>query len=157
MMDKHWMVIYTKPRAEKKVEKRLIERGIEAYCPTYTRQKQWSDRKKKVELPLLPSYVFVRVSELERTQVLQDPGAMNFLFWQGKPAVVRTQEVEVLKSEMNDFVIPEAQAGDYITIEQGAFKGQEGKVKHVSGNSIVVVLESLNLTIRIKRVLDREL
>jgi transcriptional antiterminator RfaH len=150
-MDKPWMVIYTKPRAEKKVEQRLIERGIEAYCPTFTTLKQWSDRKKKVELPLLPSYVFVRINELERTQVLQDPGAMNFVFWQGKPAVVRPQEVEALKTEMQDFVIPEAQVGDCIVIEHGAFKGHEGLVKQISGKRIVVVLESLNITIRLKR------
>jgi transcriptional antiterminator RfaH len=150
-MDKHWMVIYTKPRAEKKVEQRLLERGIEAYCPTYTTLKQWSDRKKKVELPLLPSYVFVKTNELERMQILQDPGAMNFVFWQGKPAVVRTQEIEALQQEMQDFLVPEAEVGDYIVIEEGAFKGQEGKVKHRTSNAMVIVLESLNITIRLKR------
>ena len=150
-MDKHWIVIYTKPRAEKKVEQRLLERGIEAYCPTYTTLKQWSDRKKKVELPLLPSYVFVKTNELERMQILQDPGAMNFVFWQGKPAVVRAQEIEALQKEMQDFLVPEAEVGDYIVIEEGAFKGQEGKVKHRTSNAMVIVLESLNITIRLKR------
>lgn len=150
-MDKHWLVIYTKPRAEKKVEERLIRDGIDAYCPTYITLKQWSDRKKKVELPLIPSYVFVRVNERERTQVLQDPGVMNFVFWQGKPAVIRQEEIEVLKSNMSNFEIPEAQVGEYIVVEHGTFKGQTGKVKHISDNNVVLVLESLNITIRLKR------
>jgi transcriptional antiterminator RfaH len=152
-MEKHWLVIYTKPRSEKKVEQRLIESGIEAYCPTYKTLKQWSDRKKKVELPLLPSYVFVKVNESERLEVLKDPGAMNFIFWQGKPAVVRSEEVDALKSEMHDLIIPEAQVGNILVIEQGAFKGQEGKVKMISDNHIFLILESLNLTIQLKRTL----
>ena len=46
-LEKNWLAIYTNSRAEKKVEERLIKEGIEAYCPTYTTVKQWSDRKKK--------------------------------------------------------------------------------------------------------------
>ncbi len=150
-MKRNWLVVYTKPRSEKKVEQRLIENGIEAYCPTYKTLKQWSDRKKKVEEPLLPSYVFVKVTELERIEVLKDPGALNFIFWQGKPAVVRPQELESLRSEMNDFVIPEAQVGNLVIIDHGAFQGQKGKVKLISGNHVFLSLESLNLTIQIKR------
>jgi transcription antitermination factor NusG len=151
MMQKNWLAIYTKSRAEKKVEERLLKNGFEAYCPTYTTLKQWSDRKKKVELPLIPSYVFVHVDERERNQVLQDPGAMNFIFWQGKPAVIRQEEIEALKSTMSDVEISEAQVGEHLLVEHGAFKGQEGKIKHISGNSVVLVLESLNMTIRLKR------
>ena len=151
MMQKNWLAIYTMSRAEKKVEERLLKNGIEAYCPTYTTLKQWSDRKKKVELPLIPSYVFVHVDERERNQVLQDPGAMNFIFWQGKPAVIRQEEIEALKSTMSDVEIPEAHIGEYLVVEHGAFKGQAGKVKHITGNNLVLVLESLNMTIRLKR------
>ena len=151
MMQKNWLAIYTMSRAEKKVEERLLKNGIEAYCPTYTTLKQWSDRKKKVELPLIPSYVFVHVDERERNQVLQDPGAMNFIFWQGKPAVIRQEEIEALKSTMSDVEISEAQVGEHLLVEHGAFKGQEGKIKHISGNSVVLVLESLNIKIRLKR------
>jgi transcriptional antiterminator RfaH len=151
-MEKQWLVIYTKPRSEKKVEQRLLENGIEAYCPTYKTLKQWSDRKKKVEVPLLPSYVFVKVTELERIEVLNDPGVLNFIFWQGKPAIVRPHEVDSPRSEMHDLVLPETQVGDFLLIENGAFKGQEGKVKMIAGNHIVLILESLNLTIQIKRM-----
>ena len=62
-MEKFWYAIYTNSRAEKKVEERLIKEGFEAYCPTYTTVKQCSDRKKKVILPLIPSYIFAMISE----------------------------------------------------------------------------------------------
>jgi transcriptional antiterminator RfaH len=149
-MEKKWMVIYTKPRSEKKVEQRLLANGIVAYCPTYKTLKQWSDRKKKVELPLLPSYVFVKVNELERAIVLQDPGAMNFIFWQGKPAIVKDREIEILQKEMPSFVIPEAQIGDFITIDHGAFKGQKGKLQSIGKDHVVIFLESLGVTVKIK-------
>ena len=58
-MERHWLVIYTKPRSEKKVSQRLKEMGIMIFCPTVTTVRQWSDRKKKVEVPLFNSYVFV--------------------------------------------------------------------------------------------------
>ena len=56
-----WYVLYTKPRQEKKVADGLIAIGIAAYCPLVTTIKQWSDRKKKVEVPLINSYVFVNI------------------------------------------------------------------------------------------------
>ena len=56
-----WNVIYTKSRAEKKVEERLKNIGIEAYCPVRTEVKSWSDRKKSISVPVLPSMVLVKV------------------------------------------------------------------------------------------------
>ena len=64
-----WHVIYTKPRAEKKVEERLNNFGIEAYCPVKQQVKQWSDRKKKILIPVLPSMVLVNIDEKERNKV----------------------------------------------------------------------------------------
>jgi len=65
-MSKTWMAVYTKPRSEKKVAERLEKAGIEVYCPLQTVIKQWSDRKKKIKIPVFPSYVFVHVGESER-------------------------------------------------------------------------------------------
>ena len=56
-----WYVLYTKPRQEKKVTDSLNAIGVEAYCPLVTVIKQWSDRKKKVQIPLINSYVFVNI------------------------------------------------------------------------------------------------
>ena len=93
MSDRQWLVIYTKPKNEKTVSERLSSNGIEVYCQIVETVRQWSDRKKKIKVPLFTSYVFVRVQEKQRTEILQDPGVMNFVFWLGKPAVVRDSEM----------------------------------------------------------------
>ena len=68
--DKKWFAIYTKPRWEKKVNSKLLEKGIESWCPVQKKESQWSDRKKIIEDPLFKSYVFVHITEEERLQVL---------------------------------------------------------------------------------------
>ena len=84
----NWYVICTRPRWELKIFKALLEQGIEAYCPTYTAVRQWSDRKKKIRQPYFNGYVFVRLEEAERNLVFGIPGVMRYVFWQGKAAKV---------------------------------------------------------------------
>jgi len=66
-----WYALYTKPKNEKKVTEQLQKSGIEVYCPMVTQIKQWSDRKKKTETPLIPSYVFVNIEEKNRNDVFE--------------------------------------------------------------------------------------
>jgi transcription antitermination factor NusG len=91
-----WYALYTEPRHEKKVADRLLKLGVEVYCPLVTQIKQWSDRKKKVEVPLLPSYVFVKLEESNRDIVFQVSGVVRYLFWLGKPAIIRNEEIQHL-------------------------------------------------------------
>ena len=72
----NWYVVYTKPKWEKKVAEQLINSGIECYCPLITQVRQWSDRKKKVEVPLFNSYVFVQLPDAERNKVFQSVGVV---------------------------------------------------------------------------------
>ena len=95
-----WFVIYTKPNHELKVAEGMSSIGIQAYCPTFTQIKQYSDRKKKIEKPLLPSYVLVQLSEEDRPKVFSIPGVVRYLFWLGKPAVVREEEIDLLKKNL---------------------------------------------------------
>ena len=143
------MVIYTKSRAEKKVEERLIQEGIEAYCPTYTTIKQWSDRKKKIEVPLLSSYVFVRIEEFERQKVMSITGVSNFVYWQGKPAVIREKEINILKSQFKNKVIQEGRVGDIIEIQEGVFKGSAGEIKEIKRKGIIIELSGMGLVIHL--------
>ena len=149
---KQWYAIYTKPRSEKKVAERLDKQGVEVYCPTYTTLKQWSDRKKKVTLPVFSSYIFVKVTEQERYHVLQDPGAMNFIFWLGKPAVIKEEEIELLKTFLGEhqdqtFTVKSLAPGDSITLQQGAFAGEKGKIEKVGNRKVYVLLESVGLIV----------
>ena len=86
---KKWLVVYTKPRWEKKVNTSLVNKGIEAYCPLNKVRRKWSDRMKTIEEPLFKSYVFVKVEDAGMTEVRFVDGVLNYVYWNGKPAIVR--------------------------------------------------------------------
>jgi len=90
---KNWFVVYTKPRNELKVLQRLSILGIEAYVPTKIEVRQWSDRKKKILVPLLPSMVLVSLQENEVHKVFDAPGVIRYMFEYGKRAIVSNEEV----------------------------------------------------------------
>ena len=143
----NWYVIYTKPKWEKKVAEQLAEAGIDCYCPLITQIRQWSDRKKKVEVPLFNSYVFVQLDESERNSVFQSAGVVRYLFWLGKPAIVRHEEIEVIKKWINtsdaaDIMVDRYKIGDAIQLESGPFSAQKAIVQEVTNTHYVLVLES---------------
>jgi len=153
--DKNWYVVYTKPRNEKKATSRLLSKGIEAYCPLVKTLRIWSDRKKKVWIPMFTSYVFVRITEKERLKVLQDMGVLNFIYWLGKPAVVRDEEIEAIKNiaeYSEDIKISEErfEKGKILTINDGPFKGLTGEVVDVSSNIIFIYIEQLGCKIQFR-------
>jgi len=90
---KKWLVVYTKPRWEKKVNTSLVKKGIEAYCPLNKVRRKWSDRMKTIEEPLFKSYVFVKVEDAGMTEVRFVDGVLNYVYWNGKPAIVREEEI----------------------------------------------------------------
>jgi len=151
----NWYVIYTKPKWEKKVAEKLEQAGIECYCPLITQIKQWSDRKKKVEVPLFNSYVFVQLPDADRNTVFAVPGVVRYLFWLGKPAIVRDEEINVIKKNLNtpniaDISVSSIQVGDRIKLDSGAFSNQDAIVQEVSNTHYILVLESLGCVLKIK-------
>ena len=94
---KKWFVIYTKPRTEIKVSQRLSVSGIENYTPTRIEIRQWSDRKKKIQVPLLPSMVLVNIHEKEVNKVFEVIGVVRYLFENQKRAEVSNKEVLAMK------------------------------------------------------------
>ncbi len=146
-----WFVLYTQPRNEKKVTNRLEKLGITAYCPMTIQVRQWSDRKKKVEVPLLNSYVFVQLANANRNLVFEVPGIVRYLFWLGEPAIVRDEEIKTLQNWLaHDFAKLEVSAlkpGDTIILKEGAFKNQEALIKTISKNKMQLVLTSLGLLV----------
>nr|WP_199000375.1 UpxY family transcription antiterminator [Flavobacterium sp. ASV13] len=151
----NWYVVYTKPKWEKKVADKLSQIGIECYCPLITQIKQWSDRKKKVEVPLFNSYVFIQIEDINRNSVFQIPGVVRYLFWLGKPAIVRNEEINVIKNSLNasniaDVSVTQIQVGDRIKLETGAFNNQNAIVQEVSRTHYILLLESLGCVLKIK-------
>jgi transcriptional antiterminator RfaH len=143
----NWLVLYTKPKNEVKVAERLAAEGINVYCPMVTTVKQWSDRKKKVSTPLFTSYVFVQLTESQRAAVFEVPGVVRYLFWLGKPAVVREEEMATLKEMLSDTYkevrLATLAAGDRLILKEGVFKGQTATFKEQKGNQTILILNSL--------------
>lgn len=151
----NWYVVYTKPKWEKKVADKLQQLGIQCYCPLITQVKQWSDRKKKVEVPLFNSYVFVQIADSERSSVFQVAGVIRYLFWLGKPAIVKDEEIAIIKTNLespnvSDVSVSTLQVGDKIRLESGAFSNQNAIVQEVSNNYYTLVLETLGCVLKIK-------
>ena len=94
---KKWFVVYTKPRTEIKVSQRLSVLGIENYTPTRMEVRQWSDRKKKIVVPLLPSMVLVSIHEKEVNKVFEVAGVVRYLFENQKRAEISNEEVLAMK------------------------------------------------------------
>lgn len=151
----NWYVVYTKPKWEKKVAEQLKNIGIECYCPLITQVRQWSDRKKKVEVPLFNSYVFVQLPEADRNLVFQSAGAVRYLFWLGKPAIVRDEEIDIIKKGLDgadscEISLLPFQVGDTIELDSGPFLNQTAVVQEVNKTHYVLVLESLGCILKMK-------
>ena len=143
-----WLAIYTKPRWEKKVYKLLTENDFEAYCPINKVRKKWSDRYKIVEVPLFTSYVFVHIDEILMSKVRMIDGVLNFVYWNGKPAVVRDFEIDNIKKFLGEYEYVDIEsidfkADDNVLIAAGAFMDMEGKVLKELGNFVEIEIKSL--------------
>ena len=97
-----WFVLFTKPRHELKVLERLISYGVDAYTPTQLVTRQWSDRKKKITVALLPSMVLVNLENKNPNIVFDIPGVVRYLFEHGKRAVVSDAEVVAMQCYQNN-------------------------------------------------------
>lgn len=143
-----WLAIYTRPRWEKKVNHLLIEKGLESYCPLNKVRRKWSDRYKIVEEPLFKSYVFVKVSDEDRSNVRLTTGAINFVYWDGKPAVIKEKEILAIRRFLNEYELVEARPmkldiDQRVRITNGSLMDQEGKVVQLQHKTAKVAIDSL--------------
>ena len=140
---KKWFVLCTKPRNELKVTERLTRIGVEVYTPTKVEVRQWSDRKKKVTIPLLPSMVLVQLLEKEVDVVFDVPGAVRFLFEHGKRASVSNEEVLAMKSYLQMLVEKESKTlavGDLVKVP---LLEQEAILLSIKGKKCLAQLKKL--------------
>jgi len=146
----HWYVVYTRPRWEKKVARLLDEKGVEAYCPLNKVYRQWSDRRKLVQEPLFKGYVFVHLEDEHKWDVKKIDGILNFVYWNGKPAVVRDEEIETIKKFLSEFSDVEVEdlklaVRTPVRIKRGILMNYQGIVVEVMGNKARVKIESMGV------------
>jgi transcription antitermination factor NusG len=143
-----WYAVYTRPKWEKKVAALLSQKGLQNYCPLNRVLKQWHDRKKWVEEPLFTSYVFVCVSPSDLLEVRKTDGVLNFVYWLGKPAVIREEELTTIRKFLGEFSGVQLEkvrirAGDKVQITQGPLMNQKGQVVEVHNKTVKVLLPTL--------------
>lgn len=152
---KKWFVLYTKPRHELKVVEQLESMGIVCYCPTVSIIRQYSDRKKKIQKPILSSYVMVYLDADRRNSVFAVKGVIRYLFWLGKPAEIKQYEINQMKKYLNgiyeDFYINSLAKDETYKINQGPFLGCVGKVVESQKNKVKLEVESLGVVLTLKR------
>lgn len=154
---KYWHALYVSSRQEKKVSSQLSERGIENYLPLVKTVRQWSDRKKKVEFPLINGYVFVKTLPQEQDRIYSISGVVNFVRADGKIAVIREAEIDRMKQLIDLGYSIEAsqlsrdyQKGDKIKIIAGPLNGIEGYIMEKNGSkNVEVLLESIGQCIKV--------
>ena len=147
-MSSKWLAVYTRPRWEKKVNQLLIEKGVESYCPLNKVRRKWSDRVKIIEEPLFKSYVFIKVNDEGRTTVRMTPGVINFVYWDGKPAVIKEKEINAIKRFLNEYenveVMPmDLEVQQRVKIATGPLMDQEGSVLAIRHKTARVAIDSL--------------
>jgi transcription antitermination factor NusG len=149
----NWYVLHTKPRSEKKVEEKLLSLGINAYCPTRSEIRFWSDRKKRIEVPVLPSMVLVNIDDKDINRVFESSGVVRYMFWLGQRAVVRQLEIDILKKYLNgsfnyiDTKLSEIKVGDDFSLS--SFNNEKGIVNRISNNKIWIYLKSIGYSVKL--------
>jgi transcriptional antiterminator RfaH len=139
-----WFAVYTNPRAEKQVHKRLLETGIESFLPLMKTLRQWSDRKKVVEKPLISSYVFVKLTPGEFPVVFKTYGVVKFITFEGKPVSIPQKQIDNLKLLVNSDAEIEVTSevigkGDNVEVISGSMAGLTGELISIGNQKRVVV------------------
>jgi len=133
-----WFALYTKSRAEKKVCEELRQKGIDVYLPVRKELRQWSDRKRWVEMPIINSYIFVRIQMDDYRKVFESKGIVRYVSHKGKAVAIPDHEIEAMKRTVASNLIFNVESstirkGQTITIGSGPLKGITGEVTEVHG------------------------
>ena len=140
-----WYALHTRPRHEKLVIQRLVERGVETFLPVITETHRWSDRKKSVQLPLFSCYVFARFipNRSERLQVLRVSGVLGLVGSQGEGTPIPDEQIDAVRTLVEGSVPwsshPFLKIGQRVRIRSGALNGMEGILVSRNGSDTLVI------------------
>lgn len=153
--DKHWFAVYTRSKGEKKLAIELQYAGIEHYLPMVKRLRQWSDRKKLVEEPLFRSYIFVYINEADYWKVLNTPGAVRFIKFEGKPVEIPPKQITAIKLYIEDpdpdeSDLSDLQEGQLVRVKSGPMEGLIGRLIQMRNQfRLVILIEAVGKSIRL--------
>lgn len=149
-LEERWYAAQTSANHEKRVAEQLNLRAVEAYLPLYTSVRRWKDRRVRLELPLFPGYIFVRLALRDRLQVLQTPSVARIVGFGGQPTPLPEQEIDALRKGLtHDMLIephPYLKVGQRVRVKTGPLQGLEGLLLRRKKTSRFVI--SLDLIMR---------
>lgn len=154
--DEKWYALYTRPRAEKLVFQRLEEEKIETFLPLQKTFRVWSDRKKLIEKPLLPSYIFVKTSKKNFPKVYKINGVVKFVSFEGKAVSIPQRQIDNLRLLINSNATIELSsekfaAGDNVEVTSGSLAGLTGELIRIgTKNRVVVRIDRLDQNLILK-------
>lgn len=139
----HWYALYTCPRHEKRVAQQIEQRKISCFLPLYKSVRRWKDRRKELELALFPGYVFVRVALRDKLDVLNLPGVVRLVTFNGRPAELPEDELESLRRGLAGRISiaphPYLRVGRRVRLKSGPMAGLEGILRRRKGGVRLVV------------------
>jgi transcription antitermination factor NusG len=125
-----WYSVRVKPKFERVVVQSLASKGLATFLPLYKERRRWSDRVKVVELPLFPGYVFCSLNVQQRLPVLQTPGVLHFVSFDGEPAPVDPLEIQSLQKAASSGAAmapwPYLREGQRVVVARGPMRGLNG-------------------------------
>lgn len=148
--EQRWYAVYTSANREKRVAEQLLQRSVKHFLPLYESVRKWKDRRVKLDLPLFPGYVFVKMALQDRLRVLQIPGVSNLVGFGGTPTALPQSEIEVLRASLKAGVRAEPHAfltiGRRVRVKSGPLSGLQGILVRRKSKARFVV--SLDLIVR---------
>lgn len=154
-----WYAFYTRPKLEKRISQDICDMSFEHYLPLHTVLRKWSDRIKKMEVPMFPNYVFVKLNEKEKYKVLSVNGVIKIVSCQGRPVSVRETEIEKIRkieTIKNDITFEEFNClGEKVIVTKGVFIGYEGElIRRLKGQRLLIKLPTINVAVSINIGMD---
>lgn len=151
---KSWFVYYTYPKAEKFVCKQLVDAGFDVYLPLQEQIRQWHDRKKKLQIPIFPNYIFVKADQGRIYEVLKFSRIIRCLKFNNKPSEVREDEIELIKKIENNYsniiLSNKLEKGERITIKGGPLNGLKGIVEgNKNDRKIIINIDSISYSLKV--------
>ena len=133
-----WYALYTKPRAEKKALRELRQKNIEAYLPLRRELKQWNDRKKWIETPIINSYIFIHISPSDYRKVFEAKSIVSYVSYKGKAVTIPDSEIEAMQRTVENklsFCVESEnlKKGQTVTVTSGTLKGISGEITEIQG------------------------
>ncbi len=143
----NWYALYTKPRSEKRVKERLEILEAECYLPLHNVPRVWSDRVKRIDVPLFSSYIFVRCEEAQVYRFITIEGVVRVVFYDHKPAIIKQSEIDAMKTFIEKAAGRTLCTGEEVRILAGSMKNISGKITKIKKKYIVLRIEQLSATV----------